>query len=73
MGEADDYQKRQVTDDSYYYKIGLWVLIVALIGFLGGTYYTKRWVIIPKLVEAMKMGALVIDGTVYDLKERIGK
>uniref|UniRef100_A0A6M3MB17 Uncharacterized protein n=1 Tax=viral metagenome TaxID=1070528 RepID=A0A6M3MB17_9ZZZZ len=56
-----------------FYKIVSWFLVIFLIGFSTGLYSTKRWIIEPRLKEAISIGALVANGTVYDLKERIGE
>jgi len=56
-----------------FYKAISWFLVIFLIGFSSGLYSAKRWIVEPRIKEAMRIGALVADGTVYDLKERIGK
>jgi hypothetical protein len=52
------------------YKTGFWFIFIFLIGFLVGMWYAEKRIIIPKLMEAKRIGALVIGEDVYDLKER---
>lgn len=55
------------------YKVGFWFVVIFLSGFLYGQYNAKKNIIEAKLKEATSIGAVVINGTVYDLKERVGK
>jgi len=52
------------------YKIGFWFLTIFLVGFLCGTYFAQQLIILPKLMEAQKIGAVVINKEIYDLKRR---
>jgi hypothetical protein len=53
------------------YRVGFWLVVIFLCGFLYGMYFAQKNIIVPKLKEAVSIGALVIDQKVYDLKERM--
>ncbi len=55
------------------YRIGFWLLAIFLAGYLTGQYFAQSWIIEPRLKEAVRIGAVVIDQTVYDLNKRVGK
>jgi hypothetical protein len=52
------------------YRIGFWFLIIYLIGIITGIGFAHNIVIERKLKDAIKLGGIVIDNTVYDLKAR---
>lgn len=52
------------------YKTGFWFMIIFLMGFIASLTFTQWIIIEPRLKEATKLGAMVIDNRVYDLKER---
>jgi len=52
------------------YRIGFWFLVIYLVGFLSGILFAQKMVIDPRLKDAVKLGGIVINNSVYDLKPR---
>jgi hypothetical protein len=53
-----------------WYSRGFWTTIIILLGFLAGVFFAQEVIIKPKLNEAIKLGGIVIDNSVYELKIR---
>ena len=53
----------------WFHKIGFWFLVVFLLGFLAGGTFSKQ-VVDYKLKDSVKLGGVVIDQKVYDIKMR---
>lgn len=53
------------------YKIGFWFLIIFLFGFWGGMKFSQERIFDKLLKDSVKLGGIVIDNTVYDLKQRL--
>ena len=55
------------------YKMGFWVIIIFLAGFLSGVTFAQHFIIYPKMKEATRLQGVIIDNKVFDLKERVGQ
>jgi hypothetical protein len=53
-----------------FHKIGFWFLVVFLCGFLSGNVFSQKLVDM-KLQSSVKLGGVVIDQKVFDLKPRM--
>ena len=53
------------------YKIGFWFLSLFLIGFVSGMLFADKLIIEKRLYDSVRIGGMVVDGKVFDLKERI--
>jgi len=53
------------------YRIGFWFLIIYLTGLVTGIFFASSLIIEKKLNESVKLGGIVLNNKVYDLKERM--
>ena len=54
-----------------FYKVGFWTTVILLIGFIGGIFFAQYMIIEKRLADSVKLGGIVIDQRVYDLKARL--
>ncbi len=54
----------------FFHKIGFWFLVIFLCGFLSGNVFSQKLVDM-KLQSSVKLGGVVIDQKVFDLKPRM--
>src|SRR3989304_5783681 len=53
------------------YRAAFWLFAAFILGCLTGVHGANRFVIEPKLRDSVRLGGLVVQGRVYDLKERM--
>ena len=56
-----------------HYKIGFFVLVILLVGFIAGLLFAEHFIINPNLTKATRTGSTLINDKVYILQEVVGK
>jgi len=74
MAEEHSYQigeLKQCVGIGDRYKIAFWSLIIFILGFIAGIFYAQDIIIGKRLKDSTRLGGIVIENKVYDMKERL--